>query len=67
MPIEIKQMSIRSNVTTEKETTSKQQEHSCDDSSNNGNTLSNYTVQHTAQFQSIKWVHRKLQQEVRER
>ncbi|WP_243976930.1 hypothetical protein [Vibrio natriegens] len=68
MPIEIKQMSIRSNVTTEKKESSKQKkEYQCDGADKGAGALSEVSSQHTAQFQTIKWMHRKLQQENRER
>ncbi|MBR9876386.1 hypothetical protein L3V31_15665 [Vibrio sp. J1-1] len=68
MPIEIKQMSIRSNVATEEKESQKQQkEHRCDGADKGAGALSEVSSQHTAQFQTIKWMHRKLQQETRER
>lgn len=67
MPIEIKQMSIRSNVTTEEKNRRNKKEHQCDGADKGTGALSEVSSQHTAQFQTIKWMHRKLQQENRER
>jgi hypothetical protein len=66
MPIEIKQMSIRSNVTTEEKRSSKK-ENRCVGDDKGAGALSEVSAQHTAQFQTIKWIHRKLKQETRER
>ncbi|MGY0615936.1 hypothetical protein [Vibrio sp. FJH11] len=68
MPIEIKQMSIRSNVTTEeKRSSKKEKENRCAGDDKGSGALSEVSSQHTAQFQTMKWMHRKLKQETRER
>lgn len=67
MPIEIKQLSIRSNVITEQGTSSQNREDDYDGLDNDGRTLSEASAQHTVQFQTMKWIHRKLKQETRER
>jgi hypothetical protein len=67
MPIEIKQLSVKSNVVTPKESDAAASKKSCGNDSSKQITGGADSARTAPQFQLLKWTHRKLQQEARER